>query len=76
MIIQVLGYYYVKNKDSFEVEFALKDFNKPIGVSEFSFNELPIDVQNAMPTVEEFEYELFKDEQFPKHLNQNRITEQ
>lgn len=71
-----IGILLCKNKDSFEVEFALKDFNKPIGVSEFSFNELPIDIQNAMPTVEEFEYELFKDEQFPKHLNKNNIIGQ
>lgn len=57
-----IGMLLCKNKDSFEVEFALKDINKPIGVSEFSFNELPIDIQNAMPTVEELEKELFKDD--------------
>ena len=55
-----VGMILCKNKDSFEVEFALKDINKPIGVSEFLFNELPVEIQNAMPTVEELENELFK----------------
>jgi hypothetical protein len=57
-----IGILLCKNKDSFEVEFALKDVNKPIGVSEFSFKELPLDIQVAMPTIEELEQELFKDD--------------
>ncbi len=56
-----IGMILCKNKDSLEVEFALKDINKPIGVSEFSFTELPVEIQNAMPTVEELENELFKE---------------
>ncbi len=57
-----IGILLCKDKDSFEVEFALKDVNKPIGVSEFSFKELPLDIQIAMPTIEELEQELFKDD--------------
>jgi len=44
------------------VEFALRDVKKPIGVSEFSFNELPLEIQREMPTVEELEGELFRDD--------------
>jgi predicted nuclease of restriction endonuclease-like (RecB) superfamily len=50
-----IGILLCKNKDNLEVEFALKDVNKPIGISEFSFNELPMEIKKAMPTVEEFE---------------------
>jgi predicted nuclease of restriction endonuclease-like (RecB) superfamily len=56
-----IGILLCKNKDTFEVEFSLKDINKPIGVSEFSFSELPLDIQIGMPTVEELEHELFKE---------------
>lgn len=57
-----IGILLCKNKDSFEVEFALRDVKKPIGVSEFSFNELPLEIQREMPTVEELEGELFRDD--------------
>ncbi len=54
-----IGILLCKTKDNLNVEFALRDINKPIGVSEFTFNELPQQIQNSMPTVEELEYELF-----------------
>jgi predicted nuclease of restriction endonuclease-like (RecB) superfamily len=54
-----IGMLLCKTKDNLNVEFALRDINKPIGVSEFTFNELPQQIQNSMPTVEELEYELF-----------------
>ncbi len=53
-----IGILLCKNKNNLEVEFALKDLNKPIGISEFSFNELPLEIKNAMPTIEEFESRL------------------
>ena len=53
-----IGILLCKNKDNLEVEFALRDINKPIGISEFSFNELPPEIKNAMPTVEELENHL------------------
>lgn len=53
-----IGILLCKNKNNLEVEFALKDINKPIGISEFSFNELPSEIQKAMPTVEELENSL------------------
>lgn len=57
-----IGMLLCKTKDNLIVEFALRDMNKPIGVSEFTFSELPKKIQRAMPTVEELERELFKDE--------------
>lgn len=57
-----IGMLLCKTKDNLNVEFALRDVNKPIGVSEFTFSELPKNIQKAMPTVEELERELFKDE--------------
>ena len=53
-----IGILLCKNKDNFEVEFALKDINKPIGVSEFSYTQLPENVKKALPTLEEFANEL------------------
>jgi predicted nuclease of restriction endonuclease-like (RecB) superfamily len=58
-----IGILLCKSKDNLIVEFALNDMNKPIGVSEFLFNELPLNIQKEMPTVEELENELFKNEE-------------
>ncbi len=57
-----IGILLCKNQSKIEVEFALKDINKPIGVSEFSFNELPMEIQREMPSLEELEFELIKQE--------------
>jgi len=51
-----------KTKDNFEVEFALKDVNKPIGVSEFSYSELSDELKNALPSPQELKNQL----NFPK----------
>jgi hypothetical protein len=37
---------------------ALKDICKPIGVSEFSFKELPMEIKQEMPSEEELRNEL------------------
>jgi predicted nuclease of restriction endonuclease-like (RecB) superfamily len=56
-----IGILLCKNKDKIEVEYALRDINKPIGVSEFTFTEiLPEELKTNIPTVEEFETELNK----------------
>jgi predicted nuclease of restriction endonuclease-like (RecB) superfamily len=52
-----IGILLCKNKDKIEVEYALRDINKPIGVSEFRFNELPENIKSLMPTVAELENE-------------------
>jgi len=47
------------DKNNIEVEFALRDMNKPMGVSEYTLVEaLPDNLKGAMPTVEEIESEL------------------
>jgi predicted nuclease of restriction endonuclease-like (RecB) superfamily len=53
-----IGIILCKSKDSLDVEYALRDMNKPLGISEFTFNELPESIQKNMPTVEELENEL------------------
>ena len=56
-----IGILLCKSRDKIEVEYALRDINKPIGVSEFTFTEiLPEDLKKEIPTVEEFEAELIK----------------
>lgn len=53
-----IGIILCKSKEKIDVEFALQDLSKPMGVSEFTFNELPQNIQKNMPTVEELENEL------------------
>ncbi len=56
---QTIGILLCKSKDKIEVEYALRDINKPIGVSEFTFTEiLPEELKAEIPTIEEFETEL------------------
>ncbi len=44
---------------SIELEFALRDINKPIGVSEYTLTEiLPENLKGSLPTVEEIEADL------------------
>lgn len=53
-----IGIILCKSKESLDIEYALRDINKPLGISEFTFNELPPNIQNNMPTVEELEDEI------------------
>jgi len=53
-----IGILLCKNKDNYEVEFALKDINKPIGVSEYSYTELPEQVKAEFPSLEALAEEL------------------
>ncbi|MGR3790906.1 PDDEXK nuclease domain-containing protein [Flavobacterium sp. TN-1] len=55
-----IGILLCNGKNGIEVEYALKDINKPIGVSEYTFTEiLPKQLEKNIPTVNEFE-ELLK----------------
>ena len=48
-----------RDKNNIEVEFALRDINKPMGVSEYTlFEALPDNLKGALPTVEEIENDL------------------
>lgn len=53
-----IGIILCKSKDTLEVEYALRDIKKPLGISEFTFNELPENIKRNFPTVEELEKEL------------------
>lgn len=54
-----IGILLCRDKNNIEVEFALRDLNKPIGVSEFTFTEiLPEELKSSFPTIEELEQEL------------------
>ena len=57
-----IGIILCKNKNKFEVEYALRGMSKPIGVSEFTVTQaLPAELKSTLPTVEEFENELNKE---------------
>ncbi len=56
-----IGILLCKDKNNIEAEFALRDINKPIGISEIQFVEkLPENLKSALPTIEEIENELKK----------------
>lgn len=43
---------------SLDVEYALRDIHKPMGVSSFITKDIPLSVQSQLPSVEEIESEL------------------
>jgi predicted nuclease of restriction endonuclease-like (RecB) superfamily len=54
-----LGIMLCRDKNNFETEFALRDINKPMGISEFQLTEiLPEELKSSLPTIEEIENEL------------------
>jgi predicted nuclease of restriction endonuclease-like (RecB) superfamily len=58
-----IGMILCKTKNNYKVEYALRDINKPIGVSGYEtkiLESLPNDLKGTLPTVEEFEEEFLK----------------
>ena len=56
-----IGLLLCRDKSNIEVEFALRDMNKPLGVSEYNLVEnLPDNLKGALPTVEEIERDLLQ----------------
>jgi len=54
-----IGLILCRSKNSLEVEYALRDINKPIGVSEYLLtDDLPVDYIKTLPTIAEIENEL------------------
>jgi predicted nuclease of restriction endonuclease-like (RecB) superfamily len=54
-----IGLLLCRDKNNIEVEFALRDMNKPMGVSEYTLVEtLPDNLKGVLPTVEEIESDL------------------
>jgi len=60
MDLPTIGILLCKNKDNYEVEFALKDVNKPIGVSEYRYTELPEIIKSNLPSLQQLTVELRK----------------
>lgn len=53
-----IGILLCRDKNRIETEFALRDIQKPIGVSEFTLTEiLPEALRGSLPTIEEIELE-------------------
>ncbi|MDD2636994.1 MAG: PDDEXK nuclease domain-containing protein [Bacteroidales bacterium] len=55
-----IGIILCKTKNTIDVEYSLRDINKPLGISEFTFNELSEKIKSNLPTVSELENELKK----------------
>jgi hypothetical protein len=54
-----IGIILCKTRDRFIAEYALRDINKPIGISEYRLAEsLPEKLKGSLPTIEELETEL------------------
>ena len=53
-----IGILLCRDKNTIETEFALRDMNKPMGVSEFQLTEiLPENLKSSLPSIEEIENE-------------------
>lgn len=53
-----IGLILCKDKDKLDVEYALRDIHKPMGVSSYITKDIPVSVQSQLPTVQEIESEL------------------
>lgn len=54
-----IGLLLCKEKNSIEAEFAVRDINKPMGISEYLIAQnLPDDLKSSLPTIEEIENQL------------------
>ncbi|CCK81888.1 PDDEXK nuclease domain-containing protein [Desulfobacula toluolica] len=54
-----IGILLCRDRNSIETEFALRDINKPMGVSDFTLTEnLPENLKGSLPTIEEIEADL------------------
>lgn len=61
-----IGMILCRTKDNVFVEYALRNFNRPIGVAEYEttlVEKLPKELKSSLPTVKEIEEELEKDSQ-------------
>jgi hypothetical protein len=53
-----------KDKNDVVAEYALKDINQPMGISEYQLTKLfPSDFKSSLPTIEEIETQLQNHEQ-------------
>ncbi|MCF7912126.1 MAG: PDDEXK nuclease domain-containing protein [Candidatus Cloacimonetes bacterium] len=58
---QTIGILLCKQKDRIVAEYALRDINKPIGISEYKLTDaIPDNIKTKLPSIEELENELMK----------------
>ena len=57
-----IGILLCRSKNDVVVDFALHDVNKPMGISEYTYTQLPTQIQNALPTIEQFTERLNQEE--------------
>lgn len=63
-----IGILLCRTKDKIEVEYALRDLNKPIGVSAFELSQIiPDNLKTQLPTIEEVERNLLDNDE-PKDI--------
>lgn len=56
---RTIGLLLCKTKDRIKAEYALRDIQKPIGISDYELGQtLPEDFRGSLPTIEEIENEL------------------
>ncbi len=56
-----IGILLCKKKDRIEAEYALRDINKPMGISEYRLRDaIPENIKTKLPSIEELEIELTK----------------
>jgi len=56
-----IGILLCREKNNIEAEFALRDIQKPLGISEFTItNNLPENLKSDLPSIDEIENELSK----------------
>ncbi|MCD8309708.1 MAG: PDDEXK nuclease domain-containing protein [Prevotellaceae bacterium] len=59
---RTIGLLLCKSKDRIKAEYALRDIQKPIGISDYELGQaLPKDFRGSLPTIEEIEKELEMD---------------
>ncbi|MBA3954133.1 DUF1016 domain-containing protein [Candidatus Dependentiae bacterium] len=71
-----IGLLLCKTKSNLTVEYALRDINKPIGVAYYQtqlIESLPKQLKGSLPTIEEIEAELQKQEMLSKKKNLRNI---
>ncbi len=65
-----IGLILCKGKDKIFAEYALRDLNKPIGVSEYELTQmLPDNLKSSLPSIEDIEKEFFEPNNSPENEN-------
>lgn len=60
---KTIGLIICKTKNNIEAEYALRNINMPIGISEYELSKIfPVEFKGSLPTIEEIEQELMRKE--------------